>query len=239
VGRWVKLCLAAVASVTAIAVPASAMASSGGAGLSAASTGLPTSGPTLSGVTTETASGDGITISTRSAAVLRGTLRFTGSTTSGSAGEALVIERESGQTWVPLATTTTGPGGSFTASWHVNHAGRFSVRAATANGSAASPALSLVVYRPSIATEYGPGFYGHRTACGTVLKRATIGVANRNLPCGSSVSIYYRGRSIVVPVIDRGPYANNANWDLTMATGRSLGMTGTSTIGAIAVSATP
>ncbi|MBV8712291.1 MAG: hypothetical protein JOY56_10965, partial [Solirubrobacterales bacterium] len=35
-----------------------------------------------------------------------------------------------------------------------------------------------------------------------------------------------------VPVIDRGPYAHNANWDLTMATGRALGMLGTAVIGA-------
>ena len=29
-----------------------------------------------------------------------------------------------------------------------------------------------------------------------------------------------------MPVIDRGPYAHGANWDLTMATGRALGMLG-------------
>jgi hypothetical protein len=36
-------------------------------------------------------------------------------------------------------------------------------------------------------------------------------------------------------VIDRGPYAHHANWDLTMATGRALGMLGTETIGAASV----
>jgi rare lipoprotein A (peptidoglycan hydrolase) len=34
-------------------------------------------------------------------------------------------------------------------------------------------------------------------------------------------------------VIDRGPYANNASWDLTQATAEALGITGTETIGAI------
>jgi rare lipoprotein A (peptidoglycan hydrolase) len=38
---------------------------------------------------------------------------------------------------------------------------------------------------------------------------------------------------IVVPVIDRGPYANGASWDLTMATGEALGMYTTATIGAV------
>ena len=40
---------------------------------------------------------------------------------------------------------------------------------------------------------------------------------------------------ITVPVIDRGPYAHGANWDLTMATGRALGMLETEVIGAAAV----
>jgi rare lipoprotein A (peptidoglycan hydrolase) len=36
-------------------------------------------------------------------------------------------------------------------------------------------------------------------------------------------------------VIDRGPYAHNANWDLTMATGRALGMLGTAKVGAASI----
>ncbi len=92
------------------------------------------------------------------------------------------------------------------------------------------------MYRPSTATLYGPGLYGHHTACGRVLRRTTVGVANRTLPCGTSVSVYYRGRIAVVPVIDRGPYSNHANWDLTEATAQSLGMSGTSTIGTIPLS---
>ena len=85
------------------------------------------------------------------------------------------------------------------------------------------PSVTVTVYRPSIATLYGPGFYGRRTACGVVLRRNTIGVANRSLPCGTPVAIYYRGRTWSCPVIDRGPYANGADWDLTMATGRRSG----------------
>jgi rare lipoprotein A (peptidoglycan hydrolase) len=186
---------------------------------------------TATGVTQQTVSGEGLTFSSRTAGLMRGTMWFTGSTTSGNAGQALVIERQSGTTWVPVANTTTSSGGTFTVAWRVNASGSYPVRVATANGSAASPAVQVVVYKRSFATEYGPGFYGHKTACGTVLRKATIGVANRTLPCGTSVSIYYRGKTVVAPVIDRGPYANNANWDLTMATGKSLGMTGTSTIG--------
>jgi rare lipoprotein A len=103
------------------------------------------------------------------------------------------------------------------------------------SAAASPPALSVTVYRRSIATLYGPGFYGHRTACGVILRRRTIGVANRTLPCGTEVQVYYKGNVMTVPVIDRGPYAHHANWDLTMATGRALGMLGTETVGAASV----
>jgi rare lipoprotein A len=87
------------------------------------------------------------------------------------------------------------------------------------------------VYRKSLATQYGQGFFGQKTACGQVLRRTTLGVANRTLKCGTPVAVYYRGQMIVVPVIDRGPYANNADWDLTQATAAALGISGTAKIG--------
>ncbi len=52
-----------------------------------------------------------------------------------------------------------------------------------------------------------------------------------------AVQIYYKGRVMTVPVIDRGPYAHDANWDLTMAAGRAIGMLETEVIGAAAVPA--
>ena len=91
----------------------------------------------------------------------------------------------------------------------------------------------------SLATLYGPGFFGRRTACGQRLTRSAIGLANRTLPCGSLVAIYYQGRTLNVPVIDRGPYANGADWDLTMATGKALGITGTMHIGAVSLPKAP
>lgn len=77
-------------------------------------------------------------------------------------------------------------------------------------------------WRASIATYYGPGLYGQRTACGQTLTRDTVGVAHRSLPCGTQVEFEWHGRHVVVPVIDRGPYANGAEWDLTEATCRAL-----------------
>ncbi len=73
------------------------------------------------------------------------------------------------------------------------------------------------------ATWYGPGFFGNETACGQMLTPRTLGVAHRTLPCGSRVVLRYRGRYVRTTVIDRGPFANRAKWDLTQATARQLG----------------
>lgn len=91
-----------------------------------------------------------------------------------------------------------------------------------------------------IATWYGPGLYGRRTACGQVLMPLVVGVANRTLPCGTLVKMTYGGRSLVVPVLDRGPYGHTgAEWDLTAGAAAALGVTETVHIAARVVGSTP
>jgi hypothetical protein len=94
----------------------------------------------------------------------------------------------------------------------------------------AHAAKVMRVYDPALATWYGPGFWGHGTACGQTLHGDTIGVAHRTLPCGTKVALLYEGRTLIVTVIDRGPYSR-ADWDLTQRTAERLGFTGTDTIG--------
>lgn len=80
--------------------------------------------------------------------------------------------------------------------------------------------------RTSEASWYGPGLYGNGTACGKVtLRPNTIGLANKNLPCGTKVLIGYRGRYVIAPVIDRGPYIPGRTWDLTAAAAEAIGLT--------------
>lgn len=86
------------------------------------------------------------------------------------------------------------------------------------------------VHEREPATWYGPGFFGNRTACGQRYERDLLGVAHRTLPCGTVVSALYRGRSVRVPVVDRGPYGH-ANWDLTEETAQRLGFSGRDEIG--------
>ena len=202
--------------------------------------------PVTAGNVPVTASSDGITITSEASAFMRGGVSVTGSVPASDAGDVVEIDQLSsanGGTWVPVADASAQSSGSFAAAWYPSRAGQLTIRAVIkgtqASSAAAPPTLSLTVYRRSVATLYGPGFWGHRTACGEILRRRTIGVANRTLPCGTPVQIYYQGRVITVPVIDRGPYAHGANWDLTMATGRAIGALTTVVIGAAAVPSTP
>ena len=82
--------------------------------------------------------------------------------------------------------------------------------------------------KAQIATWFGPGFYGQQTACGQTMSPVIVGVASRTLPCGTLVLVNYRGHRLTVPVIDRGPYANNgATWDLTWGAASVLRITET------------
>jgi peptidoglycan hydrolase-like protein with peptidoglycan-binding domain len=86
----------------------------------------------------------------------------------------------------------------------------------------------LALMRLRRATWYGPGLYGNRTACGMTLRRSTLGVAHRSLPCGTPVTFYHHGRFVTVSVIDRGPFRRGVEWDLTAAAAKALGMASTS-----------
>jgi|SRR5580704_2722464 rare lipoprotein A (peptidoglycan hydrolase) len=101
---------------------------------------------------------------------------------------------------------------------------------ATAGGAAASGSTSggaaptpTSTSRFTLATWFGPGFYGHATACGQTMSPTLVGVASRTLPCGTLVQVGYRGHLLTVPVLDRGPYGHNgATWDLTRGAAQAL-----------------
>jgi hypothetical protein len=83
----------------------------------------------------------------------------------------------------------------------------------------AAPVRIVVIptWRQAIASFYGPGFYGKRTACGLALTTSLVGVAHRTLPCGTRITFKNpsNGRILTVPVVDRGPYISGRLWDLT------------------------
>jgi len=70
---------------------------------------------------------------------------------------------------------------------------------------------------------YGPGFIGNGTACGQTLTRSLVGVAHRTLPCGTKLQFRYGGRTVTLPVVDRGPYVSGRTFDLTVGACKKLG----------------
>jgi peptidoglycan lytic transglycosylase len=113
--------------------------------------------------------------------------------------------------------------------------------AAGVSGGTGSTAQSGAKIAPSgIATWFGPGFYGQKTACGQTMTPVVVGVANRTLRCGTLVRVTYRGHALVLPVIDRGPYAHNgASWDLTAGAANALEVSETVRVSIRVVGSTP
>jgi rare lipoprotein A (peptidoglycan hydrolase) len=85
-------------------------------------------------------------------------------------------------------------------------------------------------WHPRMASYFGPGLYGNRTACGQILRHRTTGVAHRTLPCGSRVAVYHAGRVVVLPVIDRGPFRSGVTFDITAGAASRLLMRTTSSV---------
>ena len=173
-------------------------------------------------------------------------VRFRGAVEPELAGHKVVVEYLDPTTraWTKQARTTVKADGSFVARWKPARVGQFRTRALIgssreAQAASSSPELALNVFRPGIATWYGPGLYGNRTACGIELTEETVGIAHRSLPCGTNVAVRYRSTTIVVPVIDRGPFTRHASWDLTYAAAQMLSFTHTDRIGAIRLAAPP
>ncbi len=145
--------------------------------------------------------------------------------------------------WMTVATSLVRKSGDFSATWRTraarNHDLRLLLLAARGTAHTTVPAaatnqasgpVQVAVLATTKATWYGPGFYGGKTACGLRLTRSTEGVAHRTLPCGTKVEIRLGSRSVVLPVIDRGPFANGADLDLTKNVANRIGITGVSTV---------
>ena len=93
-------------------------------------------------------------------------------------------------------------------------------RAATRQPAARPVTVDRSRWRTAEYSWYGSGFFGSGTACGQRYSRTILGVASKTLSCGTRVTLRNpkNGRTITVPVIDRGPYVSGRLWDLSRAT---------------------
>jgi rare lipoprotein A len=82
-----------------------------------------------------------------------------------------------------------------------------------------------------IASWYGPGFHGQRTASGTVYNQYELTAAHPTLPLGTRVVVtnLNNGSSVEVAINDRGPYAKARIIDLSHAAADAIGMIGPGT----------
>lgn len=103
--------------------------------------------------------------------------------------------------------------------------------------SAPSPALAEeggataadgVLVGRGVASWYGPQFHGRRTASGERFDRNEYTAAHRTLPFGSRVCVRsaITGKTVVVRINDRGPFAPGRVIDLSQAAAEELGMLG-------------
>ena len=239
--RWAVTGLCA--GVLALPAAAGAAAPTGGA---TAPGGTTTPAPV--GATGSLPSAGSLTVAPATVA-LGEVVAATGSLPTAAAGQSVLLQVQGRAAWRTVARGVAGAGGAFAVTWRARRPGELVLRvvvaaapgtASTASGETAStPDATLTVDRRVIATWYGPGFYGRHTACGEIMSRSIVGVADRTLPCGTPVSLSYNGQTVVVPVIDRGPYSGAATLDLTHAAAEELGITETVAVGMISLGGPP
>jgi hypothetical protein len=162
--------------------------------------------------------------------VVRGALRPAGS----GRAVSLQVAHPGGHGWTTVDHDRTDHHGRYVLTWRANHTGTQRVRVHFGGtrdlGSARELGGTARIYRRAVASWYGPGLYGGHLACGGTLTAGTLGVAHKSLPCGTKVTLHYRGHTVRVPVVDRGPYVVGREFDLTAATKQKLGFGSTGTV---------
>lgn len=77
-----------------------------------------------------------------------------------------------------------------------------------------------------VASWYGPGFHGRRTASGERFDQRKMTAAHRNLPFGTWVKVINleNDKSVVVRINDRGPFRAGRIIDLSRAAAKKVGL---------------
>ena len=151
----------------------------------------------------------------------------TGALRPGLIKRAVELQRLGRHGWETISHTLTGRGGRFVLRYLPQRLLSEPVRVRFVGDvgdlSAHRGIGRLTSYRLADASWYGGG---GSLACGGELTSSTLGVANKTLPCGTLVTLRYGGHTVRVPVVDRGPYVEGREFDLTEATKRALGFEG-------------
>lgn len=87
---------------------------------------------------------------------------------------------------------------------------------------------NLPTAHEGLASWYGPGFHGGKTASGETYDQYGLTAAHPSWPLGTKARVTNldNGRSVTVRINDRGPYVDGRVLDLSYAAARALGMVG-------------
>jgi rare lipoprotein A len=99
-------------------------------------------------------------------------------------------------------------------------------------GRSTPPAARPVPMQTGMASWYGPGFHGKRTATGEIYDQNELTAAHQTLPLGTRVVVtnLQNARQVEVRINDRGPFVKDRAIDLSYAAARTLGMIGPGTV---------
>jgi len=88
------------------------------------------------------------------------------------------------------------------------------------------PGYPIGFVERGMASWYGPGFHGNKTANGERYDMYKLTAAHRTLPLGSVAVVHSltSGRQVTVRINDRGPFARGRVLDLSLAGAQALGM---------------
>jgi rare lipoprotein A len=77
-----------------------------------------------------------------------------------------------------------------------------------------------------VASWYGPGFSGKKTANGDIFDETKMTAAHKTLPLGTKAKVtnVNNGKSVEVEINDRGPYAEGRIIDLSQAAASAIGI---------------
>src|SRR5206468_3788707 len=121
--------------------------------------------------------------------------------------------------WWPVGVTVVLTLGGCSGQW----------RPAPVPGPVVVPPVSTPgAVQTGIASWYGPGFHGKRTANGEVYDQYELTAAHQTLPLGTRVMVtsLSNGRAVEVRVNDRGPFVGGRVIDLSYAAASVIGMIG-------------
>lgn len=90
---------------------------------------------------------------------------------------------------------------------------------------------SMRAFQTGVASWYGPGFHGKLTANGERFNQDDLTAAHKTLPFNTLVRVVNidNGKSVVVRINDRGPYAKNRIIDLSREAAKKIDMLGSGT----------